>query len=290
MILVTGATGTSGRELIRHLSKAGAAFKAMVRKEADREALETQGVAAVVADYRDAERLTRALIGVEQVYLIGPTDPPQVTHEGDVVEVAHRVGVRRIVKQSAMSAHDMSPCTFKRWNGMVERQLIESGLPYTILRPTGFMQTFVNYDSAGIAAEGVLRSPRREAQVSWIDVRDIAAVAVAVLTEEGHDGRVYDLTGPEALSDQQVAAKLSAATGREIRYEPLSDADWYLLMRSRGLPATTVRSMLSLHLAYRAESPGLVTGWVEVLSGQPPRTFDDFAQEHADRFKGPEAA
>ncbi|THK34024.1 SDR family NAD(P)-dependent oxidoreductase [Ensifer sp. MPMI2T] len=207
-----------------------------------------------------------------------------------MLEVARQAGVRRIVKQSAMYAHDMSACTFKRWNGMVERQLIESGLPYTILRPTGFMQNFVNYDSARIAAEGVLRSPRREAQVSWIDVRDIAGVAVAVLTEEGHDGRVYDLTRPEALSGQEIAAKLSAATGREIRYEPLSDADWFLLMRSRGLPASTVRSMLSLHLAYRAESPGLVTGWVEVLSGQAPRSFDGFAQEHADRFKGPEAA
>jgi uncharacterized protein YbjT (DUF2867 family) len=146
------------------------------------------------------------------------------------------------------------------------------------------MQNFVNYDSAGIAAEGVLRSPRRDAQVSWIDVRDIAAAAVAVLTEEGHDGRIYDLTGPEALSDDEIAAKLSAATGREIRYEPLSDAEWVGLMRSRGLPASTVRSMLSLHLAYRAESPGLVTGWVEVLSGQVPRRFDAFAREHAERF------
>ena len=167
-----------------------------------------------------------------------------------------------------MNAHDMSACTFKRWNGMVERQVIESGLAYSILRPTGFIDNFVNYDSARIAAEAVLRSPRREARVSWIDVRDIAAVAVAVLTEEGHDGRVYDLTGPEALADQNIAAKLSEVLGREIRYEPLSDADWFSLMRSRGLPASTIRSMLSLHLAYRAESPGPVTGWVEVLSGQ----------------------
>lgn len=237
----------------------------------------------MVADYRDTERLSQALTGIEQVYLIGPTDPPQVTHEADVIEVARQTGVRCIVKQPAMNAHDMSACTFKRWNGMVER-------PYTILRPTGFMQNFVNYDSARIAAEGVLHSPRREAQVSWIDVRDIAAVAVAVLTEEGHDGRAYDLTGPEALSDKEIAAKLSAAAGREIRCEPLSDANWFLLMRSRGLPASTVRSMLSLHLAYRAESPGLVTGWVEVLSGQVPRSFDDFAHEYADRFKGPQAA
>jgi len=244
----------------------------------------------VIADYRDAVRLSGALSGVEQLYLIGPTDSPQVTHEGDVVEMARRAGVRRIVKQSAMSAHDMSPCTFKRWNGMVERQVMASGLAYTILRPTGFMQNFVNYDSTRIAAEGVLRSPRREARVSWIDVRDIADVAVAVLGEDGHDSRVYDLTGPEALSDEEIAAKLSAATGREIRCDPLSDAEWVSLMRSRGLPASTVRSMLSLHLAYRAESPGLVTGWVEVLSGQAPRSFDAFAREHAERFKGPAAA
>ena len=170
---------------------------------------------------------------------------------------------------------------------MIERQVMGSGLAYTILRPTGFMQNFVNYDSAPIAAEAVLRSPRREARVSWIDVRDIAAVAAAVLTEEGHDGRVYDLTGPEALSDQDIADKLSAATGREIRYEPLSDAEWFRLMRSRGLPASTIRSMLSLHLIYRAESPGQVTGWVEVLSGQSPRSFDAFAREHAERFRDP---
>ena len=207
MILVTGATGTSGREVIHRLSEKGAAFKAMVRKATDREALAGRGIAAVVADYRDPKRLSEALAGVEQVYLIGPTDPPQVTHEGDVVEVASRAGVRRIVKQSAMNAHDMSACTFKRWNGMVERQVMESGLAYTILRPTGFMQNFVNYDSVGIAAEAVLRSPRREARVSWIDVRDVAAVAAAVLTEEGHDGRVYDLTGPEALADQDIAVE-----------------------------------------------------------------------------------
>ena len=83
-------------------------------------------------------------------------------------------------------------------------------------------------------------------------------------SEEEHDGRTYDLTGPEALSDQDIAARLSVATGREIRYEPLSDAEWYRLMRARGLPASIVRPMLSLHLVYRAESPGPVTGWVEV--------------------------
>ena len=227
------------------------------------------------------------MTGVEQVYLIGPTDPPQVTREGDVVEVARRAGVRRIVKQSAMNAHDMLACTFKRWNGMVERQVMESGLAYTILRPTGFMQNFVNYDSARIAAEAVLRSPRREARVSWIDVRDIAAVAAAVLTEEGHDGQVYDLTGPEALSDQDIAAKLSVATGREIRYEPLLDA--------RMGPPDALARPACLHgpvdakpaPGLGAESPGPVTGWVEVLSGQAPRRFDAFAQEHAERFKGP---
>src|SRR5262245_50321717 len=161
MILVTGATGTSGRELVRRLSSAGADFRAMVRKEVDREALEANGVTAVVADYRDPVRLSEALAGVEQVYLIGPTDPPQVTHEGDVVEAARRAGVRRIVKQSAMSAHDMSACTFKRWNGMVERQLMESGLAYTILRPTGFMQNFVNYDASTHQGVDHLQSDRQ---------------------------------------------------------------------------------------------------------------------------------
>lgn len=290
MILVTGATGTTGREVVRRLEEAGAAFRALVRKEADREALAARGVAAVVADYHEPERLAVALAGVEQLYLIGPADPPQSSGESAVVEAACRAGVRRIVKQSAMYAHDMSACVFKRWNGLVERQVMGSGLAWTVLRPTGFMQNFVNYDAAGIAAEGVLRSPRGEARVSWIDVRDIAAAAVAVLTGDGHDGRIYDLTGPESLSDTDIAAMLSAATGRAIRHEPLSDAAWVRLMRGRGLPEAIVRSMLSLHLAYREASPEPVTGWVEVLSGEAPRSFAAFAREHAVRFGGPAGA
>jgi uncharacterized protein YbjT (DUF2867 family) len=285
MILVTGATGTVGRELVRELSGQGATFRAMVRKMADRDALERIGVVAVMADYREADRLAAAMDGVEQVYLIGPADPPHVSQEGAVLDAARQAGVRRIVKQSAMAAHDMSACAFKRWNGMVERQLMQSGLAYTILRPTGFMQNFVNYDAVRIAADAAVRAPLRDARVSWIDVRDIAAAAAAVLGEEGHDGRVYDLSGPEALSHHDVAAKLSAATGREIRYEPLSDAEWFRQMCSHGLPLAAARSMLSLYQAYREADPGPVTGWVEILTGKSPRDFDAFVREHAERFK-----
>ena len=285
MILVTGATGTVGRALVRHLAERGAAFKAMVRKAAARDALEGTGVAAVVADYTDPARLSEAMNGVEQVYLIGPADPPHISQEGAVVDAARQAGVRRIVKQSAMAAHDMSACAFKRWNGLVERQLMQSGLAYTILRPTGFMQNFVNYDAARIAATGAIRAPLADARVSWIDVRDIAAVAAAVMSEDGHDGRVYDLSGPEALSHHEVAATLSTATGQQIRYEQLSDAEWFRQMLSRGLPTSAVRSMLSLYQAYREADPGPVTGWVEILTGQSPRNFDAFAREHADRFR-----
>jgi uncharacterized protein YbjT (DUF2867 family) len=289
MILVTGATGTVGRALVRELTERGVAFKAMVRKDVDRDALERAGIAAVVADYTDPARLSAAMTGIDQVYLIGPADPPHISGEGAVIDVAHRAGVRRVVKQSAMAAHDMSACAFKRWNGMAERQLMQSSLAYTILRPTGFMQNFVNYDAARIAADAAIGAPLGDARVSWIDVRDIAGVAAAVLSEEGHDGRVYDLSGPEALSHLDIAAKLSTAIGREIRYEPLSDAEWFRQMRSRGLPASAARSMLSLYQAYREADPGPVTGWVEILTGRIPRSFDAFAQEHTARFASPAA-
>jgi uncharacterized protein YbjT (DUF2867 family) len=184
-----------------------------------------------------------------------------------------------------MAAHDMSACAFKRWNGMLERELMRSGLAYTILRPTGFMQNFVNYDAARIAADAVIRAPLGEARVSWIDVRDIAAVAAVVMDEEDHDGRVYDLSGPEALSHHEIAARLSAAVGWEIRYEPLPDAAWFRQALARSLPASAARSMLSLYQAYREADPGPVTGWVEILTGRSPRSFEAFAREHADRFK-----
>jgi uncharacterized protein YbjT (DUF2867 family) len=286
MILVTGATGTVGRELVPILLERGAAFKAMVRKEADREALARKSVAAVVADYTNAGQLSEALVGIEQVYLVGPPDPPHLTHEGAVIEAARQAGVRRVVKQSAMAAYDMSACTFKRWNGIIERELMQSGIPFTILRPTGFMQNFVNYEAAGIAATGALHAPLGDARVSWIDVRDIAAVAAIVLCEEGHEGRVYDLSGPEALSHYEIAEKLSSAVGREISYESLSDAEAFRRMLARGLPASAARSILSLYQAYREVGMGPVTGWVEILTGRSPRSFDDFAREHADRFRG----
>jgi uncharacterized protein YbjT (DUF2867 family) len=290
VILVTGATGTVGRELVPALSARGAAFRAMVRKEADRDALVRKGVTVVVADFTSPEQLSKVLAGVEHVYLVGPADPPHVTREGAVIDAARRAGVRRIVKQSAMAAHDMSACTFKRWNGIVERDLMQSGLAYTILRPTGFMQNFVNYDATRIAATGALRAPLGDARVSWIDVRDIAAAAAAVLCEEGHEGRIYDLSGPQSLSHDEIAASLSSATRRRIRYEPLSDTEAFQEMIDRGLPASAARSMLSLFQAYREEGTGPVTGWVEILTGRSPRTFDAFAEEHADRFRAPGVA
>jgi uncharacterized protein YbjT (DUF2867 family) len=285
MILVTGATGTVGRELVPILSARGTAFKAMVRKEADRDALARKGVTAVVADFTNSIQLSEALAGIEQVYLVGPPDSPHVTHEGAVIDAARQAGVRRIVKQSAMAAHDTSACAFKRWNGMIERQLMYSGLTYTILRPTGFMQNFVNYEAAKIAATGTIRAPLGDARVSWIDVRDIATVAATVLCEEGHEGRVYDLSGPEALSHYEVATKLSSATKRDIRYEPLSDAEAYWQMIAHGLPPSAARSMLSLYQAYREAGTGPVTGWIEILTGRAPRSFDAFAHEYADRFR-----
>ena len=223
------------------------------------------------------------MTGIEQVYLIGPADPPHISGRRRNRR-GRQAGVRCVVKQSAMAAHDMSACAFKRWNGMIERELMRSGPAYTILRPTGFMQNFVNYDAARIAAEAVIRAPWGDARVSWIDVRDIAGVAATVLSEDGRDGRVCDLSGPEALSHHEIAAKLSAATGREIRHEPLADAEWFRQMRSRGLPLSAARSMLSLYQAYREADPGPVTGRVEILTGRSPRGFDTFAQEHAARF------
>lgn len=285
MILVTGATGTVGRELVSILSKRGTAFKAMVRKDADRDAFARNGVAAVIADFTNFTLLLEALAGIDQIYLIGPADPPHVSQEGAIIDAARQAGVRRIVKQSAMAAHDMSTCSFKRWNGMVERHLMQSGLLYTILRPTGFMQNFVNYDAPRIAATGVIRAPLGDARVSWIDVRDIAATAAAVLCEDGHEGRIYDLSGPESLSNLDVAAKLSSAVGREIRYEPLTDAEAFQQMLARGLPTSVARSMLSLYQAYREVGIGPVTGWVEILTGRSPRDFDAFAIEHAARFR-----
>jgi uncharacterized protein YbjT (DUF2867 family) len=208
MVLVTGATGTAGSEVVRALLARGERVRAFVRDPcAAREALGT-GVELAVGDFADADSVSSALDGVQTLFLSGPDDPRRVAWEAGAIDAAAAAGVRRVVKLSSVSADPGAPAAFWRWHGQVERHLAEAGLPAVVLRACAFMSN-VAMGAAAVVGEGRLYAPAGDARIAMIDPRDVGAVAAAVLTDPAHDGRTYLLTGPEAITYQRVAHDLS---------------------------------------------------------------------------------
>lgn len=285
MILVTGATGSVGREVVKQLREGGHSFRALVRTGEGAAKLGLSSAETSVGDFADAASLAAAMKGVAAIYLSCRGGPDQPALEGAAAQAARTAGAGRIVKLSAMAASDMSSTHAKRMNGMAERRVMETGLPYTMLRPTNFMQNFIYYNVAGLAKSRVLRHAVGDARIAFIDTRDIAAIAVAALTEGGHEGRAYDLSGPEALSYHDVAAKLSKATGLAFRYEPISDAELVRALVAGGASPAAARGSLSLQQYYREVGSGAVNAWTEVITGKHARTLDALFAEYAALFK-----
>ncbi len=276
MILVTAAAGQVGLPLAENLSARGVACRALVRREVP--ALDLPHVEVVRGDYLDAASLDRAMAGISRLYLACAPVPEQPDLEGRVIEAALRNGVGHVVKLSAYDAHDANPSDFRRWNGIAERRLRESGLAWTVLRPTAFCQAV---DGAAIAARGDLLSPQGEAATPYIDARDIAGTAAAVLTGEGHRGRIYDLTGPQALTQVEVAALVAEAWGRPVVCRAVSDAEALQGLLDGGMAQGFARSMVAHWQSYRARPVTLISGWTGILTGRAPRTLRAWLQECA---------
>jgi len=285
VILVTGATGTVGREVVAQLAAAGAPVRALVRDPGKAAALLPAGVDLAPGDLDRPATLAAALQGVEKVFLLSPADPRQVEQQGNVILAARRAGVGHVVKMSALGASTGSPVSLLRWHRQTEKELEKSGVAYTHLRPHFFMQNMLGM-AAAIAAQGVVHAPMKDGRVSIVDARDIAAVAVGVLTRAGHEGKTYDVTGPEALSYADMAGKISAAIDKQVTYVnvPFTEARRDLV--GAGMPEWLADSLLGLYGLFGAGHGSLVTNVVAEVAKKQPRTFDEFAREHAAAFRG----
>jgi uncharacterized protein YbjT (DUF2867 family) len=262
MIVVTGATGKIGRELMRLLSE---------RREA------VQAVAHT--DLAQPDRLASAFAGAEKLFLLTANSEDMVRLQKNAVEAARKFGVRHVVKLSALGATDHSKSVIGLWHYNVERVLRESGLAWTFLRPHAFMDNLLDQRD-NIAREGVVYSPAGEGRVPLIDTRDIAAAAAVTLTQPGHEGKIYTLTGPQSLSYRQATEILSRVIGRPLKYVPESEDDAWVRLRRAGLPVWQIAAFLTI-AAYQREG-GLtekVTPTLEQLIGRPARTFEQFARE-----------
>jgi uncharacterized protein YbjT (DUF2867 family) len=281
MILITGASGNVGKEVLKQIVPTGANVRAAFQT-VTKAAAAPSGVEIVTMDYNQPQTLQAALKGVEKVFLVGPPTANLPVLERKAIDEIKRSGVRHVVKLSAMGGRD---AIFLRQHADSEDYIKSSGVAYTFLRPNGFMQNFVTYNGATINSQNAFYGSQGEGKVSHIDLRDIAAVAVKTLTEDGHQGKTYTLTGPEALSNPRVAEILSEDTGREIKYVDLTAEQFKQALLGAGLPEWSANALVDLQQFYRRGSASAVTRDVEQLLGRKPISFEQFSRDYAQAFQ-----
>lgn len=280
MICITGAGGTVGSEVVKQLELAKVPFRvAYFSKEKVDAALE-KGINAVIIDYNHPETLRTAFQECDKLFLLGPNVLNQTQLELNAVEAAKAVGVQHIVKQSVMGAEDEA-FSLALIHRPVEQAIEASGMTWTFLRPNSFMQNVVTFMSETIKAESAFYSASGEAKIAHIDVRDIAAVAVKALTEPTHAGQAYTLTGPEALTYDELAQKLSVVLGRSISHISLPPEDLKHGMLAEGLPDAIADRMLDLERYYREDQASHITNDVQRMTGQEPRQFMQYIRDYA---------
>jgi uncharacterized protein YbjT (DUF2867 family) len=285
-LLVTGATGLNGAELVRLLSARGVPVRALTRSAGRAAELASLPLVEVVeGDLARPETLAEPLRGVDRAMLISSSDPAMLDVQSNFVAAAARAGVRHVVKLSGIMPDLDSPFRFARMHGEIERRLEASGMAFTHLRPGEFMQAYFR-QVPSIVARGAFSLPMNGARIASIDVRDIAEVAAAVLTGEGHEGKTYPLTGPEALSMAEVAGKLSAVTGRPIKYLGVSPEEATRANLERGVPPFLAEGLAELFAERRIGKEAQVWPTVQAILGRRPTSFDEFAARNAAIFRG----
>ncbi|MGB7542965.1 MAG: SDR family oxidoreductase [Burkholderiales bacterium] len=286
MILVTGANGLNGRALLHLLSAKGVPVRALVRNTARADGLSSlPKVEIVQGDMARPETLGGPLQGVDRAMLISSSDPAMLEVQSNFIDAARKAGVKHVVKLSGIIPEPDSPFRFARMHAEIEKRLEASGMAFTHLRAGEFMPAYFR-QVPNIAAKGAIFLPMEDAKIASIDVGDIAEVAATVLTSPGHQGKTYPLTGPEALTMAEVAAKLSSATGKTIRYVNVAPEDAKKAQLAAGMPPYLVDALAELFAERRKGKEGKVSGAVPELLRRRATSFDEFAVRNAAVFCG----
>lgn len=283
MILVTGATGNAGLQVVRALLERGRAVRAFVRDVDTAHDRFGDAVEPAQGDFADGGSVRAALDGVEALLLSGPDDPRRIGWETSAIDAAAAMGVRRIVRLSAVGAAPGARAAFWDWHGRIDDHLLRSGVPAVVLRSGPYMSN-VLAGAGPVAHEGRLYAPAGQAKMAMIDPRDVGAAAAAALTTTAPDGRAYVLTGPEAITYARMAAELSAATGRSVEYVDVPDEDARQGMVQAGLPEVVAEGIVEVYARLREGAAEEVTPAVASLTGRPARAFAAFARDHAPHF------
>ncbi|MFB9831067.1 SDR family oxidoreductase [Actinoallomurus acaciae] len=292
MILVTGAAGKAGSGVVRAFARRGVPVRALVHEPARASWLtQLPGVSVFAGDLRNRATLGPALEGVKRALLISSPREEMVDAQISFIDAAQAAGVPHVVKFSGREAgvgFDQEVFRGTRWHGQIERYLERSGLIWTHLRPSQFMQNYLPSSITGVdvmARELVM--PIGDAQLSPVDIADIAEIAVGVLTSDGHENLAYDITGPEALSMTEIVERISAATGTPFRYIEVTLEEQRRRYTAAGLPPHVV-DLFDEQFSERRRTP---VARVELAAhhafGVTPTSFAAFARDHAAEFTGP---
>jgi uncharacterized protein YbjT (DUF2867 family) len=286
MIVVMGATGATGNALLRSLLTRGMPVRALTRTpRRPIPGIPAGAHSSVEVRYADAtapDSLRAAFQGAAQLFLAMANSPTQIDLETRVIDIAADAGIEHVVKISAPAAEPDSPVAVSRGHHAIEEHLRASGLNHTILRPYAFMQNLLRL--APTVAQGIILGTTGDAPCNYVDCRDIGDVATAVLTRPDIAGGTYTLTGSEAVSHPDLAARLTALTGREIRYLNLSPDELRdHLIRNAGMPAWLADHVVEIQqlTLTRPETP---TTTVQDLLGRPPRALAAFLDDHHAAF------
>jgi uncharacterized protein YbjT (DUF2867 family) len=287
-ILVTGASGNIGSEIVKQLLGVGPAvsIKAAVHSRQNvKKVKDGDRVKVIPIDYNESDTLREALKDVDKLFLLTPDVPNAPDLASNAVTEAKKAGIRHIVKQSVMGANLEADVGTMRLHRQVEEIIEQSGIPFTFLRPNEFMQNFINFHSPSIKGNNAFYIPLEDAKVSLVDVRDIAAVAVkSLIDEDKHKNKTYLITGPEALTYHQVAEVLSNATGRKINYVNISDEEARTAMKEIGMSNWLINTVSELSDYFRKGKASEVSSAVEEVTGRKPISFSQFARDHAEAF------
>jgi uncharacterized protein YbjT (DUF2867 family) len=289
VILVTGATGRPGSAVIQEFARQRTPVRALVRERSKAEALQAlEGVEVAYGDMLWPETLGDALADVDRVLMITNAGPQMLETQATFIDAAKKAGVGHIVKFSGKESTDgFDPEKFRstRSHEQIQRYLIASGTPWTVLRPSQFMHVYFE-EVPDIVASGELRLPLGDTTLAPIDIDDIAKVAYAVLTTPGHEGRTYAMTGPEALTMADAARHISDAIGKPVRYLDVSAEDKQRAWLEAGYPPARASAFTQLFEERRRLGRSTVDLTTHRRFGIEPTTFAQFARRNADIFRG----
>lgn len=285
MILITGATGTNGSEITKQLLAQGSKVRILVRDSQKAASLQSLGAEIVEGSFSDIDSLKNALNGVEKAFMLSPLAAEMVQFQENFIEAAKTQNIQHLVKFSGMGASVEAPIEIARLHGQAEEMVEASGIPFTHLRPTSFMQNTLAL-AGSIKSQGAFYQPAGEAKISHVDVRDIASVAVKVLTEEGHLGKAYDITGPEPLSFDEIAQKISAVIGKPVKYISVSGDDFKQSLIGFGASEWLATVVTELYEGvYQKGWASGVTDSIKTVAKKEPITFDKFVEDYRQVFE-----